>query len=88
MEDFYIRRYLELKIKFKKKNLYQYFYERVLEDGQCASPVFDIRYYLDYNDINSYAQELQNGKDYTVSLECYQKYVTLNLFFLIILFYF
>ena len=42
----------------------------------------------EYNDINSYAQELQNGKDYTVSLECYQKYVTLNLFFLIILFYF
>ena len=41
-----------------------------------------------YNDINSYAQELQSGKAYTASLECYQKYVTLNLLFLIILFYF
>ena len=42
----------------------------------------------EYNDINSYAQELQSGKDYTVTLECYQKYVTFNLLFLIILFYF
>ena len=51
VEDFYLRRYPELRTPFenKGKELYKYFYKTGIKEGQGASPAFDVKYYLKNN---------------------------------------
>ena len=52
VEEFYLRKYPELDQIFlnKRKELYKYFYKTGIKDGQCASPAFDVKYYLENNE--------------------------------------
>ena len=52
IEDFYLRKYPELDSVFenKRKELYKYFYNSGIKDGQSASPAFDVKYYLQNNE--------------------------------------
>ena len=52
IEDYYLRKYPELNeiYAYKRKQLYKYFYNSGIRDGQSASPAFDVKYYLENND--------------------------------------
>ena len=73
VEDFYLRRYPELRTPFenKGKELYKYFYKTGIKEGQGASPAFDVKYYLNNNN------DLKNvlgSNNYTAAYEHFMEY--------------
>ena len=52
--EFYAQRYPDLKAAYgtDEVKLYQHFIEYGIEEGRCASPFFDVSFYLNQNDYN------------------------------------
>ena len=76
-QDFYLRKYPEYAqiFQFNKKALFKYFNSTGISEGECASPAFDVRYYLEvnqklrlrfgYNYTAAYLYFLRRGKNET-----------------------
>ena len=76
-QDFYLRRYPEYEpiFAYNKKALFKYFNTTGIKNGECASPAFDVRYYLE----NNRGLKDKFGYNYTAVYEYFLtkgKYVT------------
>ena len=72
--EYYAEKYPDLKTAYgtDEAKLYQHFIELGIEEGRCASPFFDVRFYMNHN-----GEELREHchGDYTVAFAHFLEYV-------------